>query len=724
MKIKIKIKTLILTVFVLALTFILAIPTATLMIAGFLDDRGSEKASLFYERYASYATTPNIKSNYLYADSLVKSFTKYTIFFTGWGGGANTSPEDMDKAKQILIETLAETPVKNSEKDYYIKSYKMLLDIAIATGDARMLREWIDFGQEVEDEKLIYTADIYEGFLHHVNGESEAAKRVLEKYEDTESKDISYDVLKAEIALFDGKYEEVETIYEDLYKNNWRELGRSFGSGAYDRGHWFEGRFDDLKGDSILRGTVTYEGKPMPFVEIYVQEATGGLSLLSRGESYAGITDENGQFRTLGLKEGLYNVGIGVDGSILTDKELQSSTNKYVELDEKGGEIHFIFRDTLKINSPKLGEKLSGDEFTVSWEEVENAAYYTVGAVVFYEPFGDKGISTQTYLKDLNGEYKFTETNAVFNINLFRNNPNMNVSDSEKEYLGAQAVLGIFLPGVEYPIVVNAFDENNNLITRSLPKISYYDQIPGITVEGSLTEGENLIYHKNYIEALEYYENILTENPDDTAALRYLTRIYGIGWKEGEQNLKRAFELGQRYSEISGDWNLLINTVAIMDMSEIKENSNRVFEVLTEAMKDPNFDNYSFLSRYYIAVEDYEKARETLREWETVTDTLIFLNIYFGDYMEASKNIKSESFYISRLSSNRVKGALEALDKNPPGGEELKIFNDFLLKLISSGIPYDEGKNVYNETVKQISNSNIKSILDEIFLERHWDTEY
>ncbi|HNZ82820.1 MAG TPA: hypothetical protein PLX37_03865, partial [Sedimentibacter sp.] len=83
-----------------------------------------------------------------------------------------------------------------------------------------------------------------------------------------------------------------------------------------------------------------------------------------------------------------------------------------------------------------------------------------------------------------------------------------------------------------------------------------------------------------------------------------------------------------------------------------------------------------------------------------------------------------ESFYISRLSSNRVKGALEALDKNPPGGEELKIFNDFLLKLISSGIPYDEGKNVYNETVKQISNSNIKSILDEIFLERHWDTEY
>ena len=718
MKIKMKIKTLIFALFVLALTFIWAIPTAILMIAGYLEYKDIDEASLFYEKYASYPTTPTIESNYLYADSLIRSFTKYTIFFTGWGVGENTSADDVDKAKQILMEILVEEPVKNSEKDYYIKSYKMLLDIAIATGDAKMLKEWIDFGQEAEDERLIYTADIYDGFLHHVNGESEAAKSILEKYEETDLKDISFDVLKAEVTLLDGKYEEVETIYEGLYKNNWRELERSFGSGGYDRGHWFEGRFDDLKGDNIIRGTVSYEGKPMPFVEIYVQEATGGLSILSRGESYVGITDVNGEFRTLGLKEGLYNVGIGIDGSILTDKELQSSKNKYVELDEEGGEIHFIFRDTIKINSPKPGEKLSGDEFIVSWEEVEDAAYYTVGAVVFYEPFGDRGISTRTYAKDIKGDYKFTETNAVFSINMFRNNPNINVSDSEKEYLGAQAVLGIFLPGVEYPIVVNAFDENNNLITSSLPKMSYYDQIPSITVEGSFTEGENLIYHKNYPAAIEYYENILNEAPDDIDALRYLTRIYGIGWKEGEQNLERAFELGKRYSEILGDWNLLINTIDIMDMSEIKENSELVYAILTNAMKEPNFDNYYFLSRYYIAVENYEEAREALRGREAVTDTLIYLNMYFGDYMEAAKNLMSENFYISRLSSNKVKEALESLSESPPKGDELKVFNDFLLKLIN-GIPYNEGQNVYDETVKQISNNNIKTILDEIYLERY-----
>jgi tetratricopeptide (TPR) repeat protein len=238
-----------------------------------------------------------------------------------------------------------------------------------------------------------------------------------------------------------------------------------------------------------------------------------------------------------------------------------------------------------------------------------------------------------------------------------------------------------------------------------------------------LNEGENFIYRKNYPAAIEYYENILKENPDDIDALRYLTRIYGIGWKEGEQNFERAFTLGQRYTEISGNRELLTNTLGGMNISEIKENRENVYLTLKEAMKDPDFDNYYFLSRYYIAVENYEGAREALQMAENVTDNLIFLNMYFGDYKEAVESIKSERFYRSRLSSNKVKEALESLSESPPKGDELKVFNDFLLKLINS-IPYNEGQNVYDETVKQISNNNIKTILDEIYLERNWDIEY
>ena len=205
--------------------------------------------------------------------------------------------------------------------------------------------------------------------------------------------------------------------------------------------------------------------------------------------------------------------------------------------------------------------------------------------------------------------------------------------------------------------------------------------------------------------------------------MRYLTRIYGIGWKEGEQNLDRAFELGRRYTEISGNRKLLTNTVDSMRISEIKENSAKVYSALKEAMKDPDFDNYYFLYNYYIAVEDYEEAREALRKYDRVSDGLVFLNIYFGDYMEAAENIKSKSFYRSRLSSNKVKDAITGLGVNPPKADELNVFNEFLLKLIN-GIPYEEGKVVYNETIRQVSNNNIKTILEEIYLERHWYTEY
>jgi hypothetical protein len=91
--------------------------------------------------------------------------------------------------------------------------------------------------------------------------------------------------------------------------------------------------------------------------------------------------------------------------------------------------------------------------------------------------------------------------------------------------------------------------------------------------------------------------------------------------------------------------------------------------------------------------------------------------------MEAAENIKSENFYISTLSSSKVKDALTALSNNPPKEDELRVFNDFLEELIS-GIHYEEGQKIYDETVKQISNNNIRTILDEIYLERHWQIEY
>lgn len=721
MKVKIKVKTLLILMIVFILAFFWGVPAAILGIADYLENKGSDRASLFYEKYASYPVASNIRGKFLYADSLVKSFDKYKIFFSSWGGGEDTSPEDMEKAKKILEDIMKEDPGGEEEKEYYMDSYELLLDMAIATGDAEMLHKWISFGQAGRDEKLIYTAELYSGFFLHVNGDKEGAEKIIAKYETTDLADGKLELLKAETALFDGDYEKAGEIYEKLDNRRGAKEKGVFGStGYYDRRYWYQSVWKSFKGDHVIRGTVSYEGEPMPFVEIYAYAAADG-GFRSSGESYIGITDENGEFETLGLRDGVYNVGIGVEGSLLTDKVLQSPARRYLELDGTDAEIDFVFNKALGVNMPAHGEKISGNEFTVSWEKVEGAEYYTVEPVIFFEPYEKSGGSYRSAIADQSGEDKFTGTSAKFNIEMLKNRIGGLSYSGEEMLLWPNTVLGAFLPGIEYPIVVDAYDGDHNLITSSLPLRDYYDGIPSITAEGSLTEGENLILRKKYPEAIEYYENILKDNPDDPDALRYLAKIYGTGWKEGEKDPERAIALGRRYADVSGNGELLFWILSGMGTDEIKENRELVRAILEEKKEDLDDEGYGLLSRYYIAVENWEEAREALRNIEGyVPDDLFYLNMYFGDYAGAAENIQSEKFYISRLSAGKVINALKALESRRPKDPDRQAFNNFLLKLVT-GVNNSMGRALYDETVSRITDNHLKAILHEIFLERNWD---
>lgn len=718
MKIKIKVKTLIVIVFLFVFTLIWGIPTSILSIANLLEYYHSDKATIFYEKYYAYPTSPTVKGSYSYAKSLVKSFSKYTIFYNGWGSRGNTSPEGMEKSKAILEDIVNNKSYKASEKQVYMDSYKMLLDMAIATGDVEMLYNWILFGQNSEDTKLRYISDVYNGFLLHVNGDSDGAKAIVAKYESSDLADVKLDILKAEITLFDEKYEESKEIYKNISMTKWKNLqGDNFGStGYYDRDYLIESVMDEFKGSNVIRGTVTYEGKPMPFVEIYVQESDGGFR--SGGEGYVGITNEKGEFETLGLKDGVYNVGIGIEGALLVDKVLQRPSKPYFELNGDG-EINFEFKNTMNIITPESNEKIEGEEFTVSWEKVEKASYYTVEIVGFSDPYKKNSSyagAIYRLLADKNGNTKFTETKVTFYIELLKSSIG-GMTRGDEGILGYDAVLGLFLPEVKYPIVVNAYDEDNKLITSSLSLRTYYDQLPSVAVEGSLTEGEKLIVNHNYPEAIKYYENVLIDEPNNGDALRYLTKIYGIGWKYGEKNIERALELGKRYTDVTGDNILLNNIIEMMEIDEIKKNSELFYSAILET-QERSGNNYYSLSRYYIATENWEEAKNALQKVEGyASEKLVYLNMYFGNYLEAIENIKY--VYSSSLKSIKATEALKALDNIPPHPNDKQLFNDFLLKIVV-GVGREEGKKLYEDIINQISNNNIKTILSEIYIDRGW----
>src|SRR5690606_21252755 len=71
----------------------------------------------------------------------------------------------------------------------------------------------------------------------------------------------------------------------------------------------------------------------------------------------------------------------------------------------------------------------------------------------------------------------------------------------EEMIVNPGAILGSFIKGYEYPLVINAYDKNKNLIGSSLPINSYYENMPSIKISGELSEGEKLISRSQYEKA-------------------------------------------------------------------------------------------------------------------------------------------------------------------------------------------------------------------------------
>ncbi|MGM0396422.1 MAG: hypothetical protein ACQEP4_05135 [Bacillota bacterium] len=716
MKIRIKVKTLLLVLLVFAVAYLWIIPQSTLAIARYLDKKDSPRADLFFERHIKM--DDSIEGRLDYAKSLVKSFQKFTIYQQGWGGGEETSQEDMAKAEELLKEILKKDPSRNEEK-LYMQAYTMLMDISIANGDAKTLRELVEYGEkenDLRDDSLIYKA-----YLHFVEREFDEAKNIISKLEDEGLDDPRFEIILAEINLAEGNVQEAKEQYKLFQNRDWRLVEDSyFASGAYNsRNYWLEESEDLLSGNNKIKGRVTYEGEPMAFVEVYILNADGGIRI--GRESYVAITDENGYFETMGLADGIYDVGLGLDSSLLTDKVFQRSETGYVDLTQNDEYIEYTFRRTFQVYSPQPGEIVEDDEFTASWEEVADAAYYTVEPVIFSNPLEKTGGSFRSPIEDVNGEDRFKETTAKFRISDCRNQTGGMSFEGEEWILGSSAVLGKFLPGGEYPIIVNAYDSENLLLTSSFPMRTYYDEIPSIVIEGELSEGQKLVAEMKYPEAIEHYENILEDNPDNIEGISSLVKIYGIGWKKGEKNLGRAFELIEGIDDEKLKADLLNSVLSQMDTEEILEFENQVREGI-EILRQYDKDN-SYYNKYklYLAKEDYRGARDALENLENfLPDSLIFLHIYLGDYDLAVERLLDARFYPSRLQGDAIISAILGLGENTPPDEEMEALKEFLLEMIKGGA-YENRNEIYDKLVESVQNQDILTIADEIYNARHWN---
>ena len=718
MKIRVKVKNLLLVMLMIVILYFWGIPQATLGIANYLDTKNSDKAQLYYEKYAD--TRKSISSRLIFAESLVDHFSRFVIYSQGWGGGNGVSQEQMEKAEEVLRLNLGENPSKSELKDY-VSSYRMLMDMAIAEGSSNKLKELIGWGEKSNNAEVKEISSIYTAFLHTINRDFSKAERIIEGLENTGSSDPRLQIIRGEIALFKGDIEEATRIYDELGRRSWKELDSSyFGSRAYlDRKFWLEQASEHIGEDGFIEGRILFEGKPMAFVEIYLQYADGGFR--AGGDGYIAITDENGYFKSIGLKKGLYDIGVGTLESILVDKVFSRIEPGYVEVGEGITTVDFKFRNTIKVLSPQPGTYLDSDELVVRWEEVPGAAYYTVEPVVFRDPINKSGGYFRRAIESVEGEIRFTSDTAKFKVSEFLYASGGLTREGNDRILGPGAILGMFLPGVEYPITVNAYTKDNGLITSSLPMRTYYDSLPSVIMPGELSEGQRLVAGMKYPEAIQHYEDILLEDPENVEAITSLAKLYGLGWKLGEKNLERAFILSDSIidSRLKSD----IMRIILQDMTseELLQNEKIVLEVIESLDNLKNDDSKYIEFRFHRAKKDWKAARAALEKLESyVPDTLVFLDIYFEDYDKALERLRDKRFYPSRLQGSIFTDAVAGLKENPPSSSDLSIFREFIERLIGDGA-YENSGAIYTSTTGRLRDKNLRTIIDEIYNQRHWN---
>lgn len=722
MKIKLKVKNII--VIVLSLLFIILIiaPLLTLETAYFLEWRKSNKTEVFYNAYLSKPIKFREKEAlYRLANYLTDGLSKYTIMMTGWGGESRATVEDFKKSRNILEELLD----KGHNSRYYPLAYGKIMDVNIAMQDIDSLLKWINWGKKSADKEIRYISDIYEAFYYFTNREYDRARDILDRYnENDEIVDSRYYLIKGYIASFEDDMDLAKECYEK--SNQGIVYDTIFGNQVPRRREWWlEEYIRDIRGENKIRGKVSFNGKPMPFVEIYIQGKGGGIRV--SGMDFVGITDINGEFETLGLRDGGYTLGIGLNGALLYDKVYLMKDMRYIDID---GDLDFDYEFTspIEIIYPKENYIVEGDRFTIEWEPVEGADHYDIQTIVHSDPARKEG-GMVGYTIWSGAKYDEPASSKIeLDIKELRKSMgSIMYRDGEDEVINPQAILGNFYQGVEYPLIVKAYDKDGNLVGSSRSTNFYFDEMPLIKIEGKFTEGETLIFDCEYEKAIEYYEDILNKDPDNEEAILYLGKIYMIGWKKGESDYDKALEYSTRYCELTGDDYLLYETVDYMDHRSKVENRERVLQILNDIpMERRDTDYYYNLGRFMINIHKYEDAIDAFENMERfLPNDIIFLDIYMGNLNKALERLDDRRFKPEKMNKILLRKYIEGISSiEDLDIEDYKTFKDLIREITYTGLSRSEEVELYNKIKPKITNVHIKGILEQLKLENYWDEKY
>lgn len=728
MKIKIKVKTILLLILTFIFVYLTIIPFAYLEIAGHLDRKGSDKAVIFYDSFLSKSIIWNrSKALYEYASGLIGDESKFQLMIGGWGGGNNKTVEDLEKGAEALEEILSKGSRSKKDIKYSLLAYPKILNTYIQLQSPEDLLHWINWGKDSTNEKISYISDIYQSYYHIVNREYDLAENIVNKYnEDMEIIDYRYYFTKGEIALWQGNSKLSEELYHigsiemDNYIENQAYL---FSSLIYQRRqHWFNDYYNLIKGDSKIKGKVTYNGQPMPFVEIYLYKKEVDISFRSLSGDLVGITDINGEYETLGFDAGIYDIGLGISPAILQDKVYQRPDYAFIDIG-KTQEYDFAFTSPFNILSPKEDILAKNDRFELEWEDVPGADYYQIQVSSPMDPL-DKSLGHISYfIEDENSNDKIKGSSAQFDINKLNILTSRFVSSDGARKVLPSAILGQFQPQNDYYLSVSAYDKNSKLLNSTVGLQAYYEDYKKLIIEKDFSKGEKLIIDRKYKEAIDYYEDILDNDSNNMEALLNLSQLHHIGLMPEVKNYGKALEYSQRYDKENN--NNLLTYHIIMDMSNetIRKYKDLVKNTLDGVMKESTDANiHYYLAKYHLSLKEYDLAREDLTKTDYYSrNQIIYIDLYNGDIQNILEALNSDELDFYSIDKKSFADSLRKIGSKTIESKDYKILKDILEKILSEDI---ENRKIYNESIGKIQDSNLNYLFNQIAIEEGWLLQY
>ncbi|WBW97509.1 tetratricopeptide repeat protein [Oceanirhabdus sp. W0125-5] len=428
------------------------------------------------------------------------------------------------------------------------------------------------------------------------------------------------------------------------------------------------------KGNSIVKGKIMCDNKPLRGVIVRLSKheglSTGGMfANIWFGDQGYGITDENGEYTIENVGEGDYGVSLTFPWQIITGKVIKKSLDDRIHIKDNE-----VIEENIKIfEAPRVSkiEYIDDNRIKVEWEniqEVEDVEYIEARLFVKNENNELVGIPNTSWHVELDEKNK---NYAIVNMKKTLENMTGRIWHwSSMSKVDPYQLFEGFYIGGDYTFEVNfKYKDQEQYQYHGGGTGGIYSKKENIKIKvqgKKLSEADKYLINKDYEKAIEHFENILQDNPNDLHVLNILSSIYSKGYfityedeekRDGEiihlgQDLDKALEYTLRLLNVYENEFILNKLERIYSDLDMEEEAFKVNQKLVK-----EYDKYyrnKYISRYYIRKGNITEAYESIKEFHEKEESvyedfcdIIMMSIILNDKEELEKLIPLEKYRFS-----------------------------------------------------------------------------